>query len=297
MTSKLTWLNVPALRLADAEHAATWDALNARRSNLPFLGADALLAALRVFGRGDERLLVGRDGGGVAAMLPASTLRHRPLADLPAVADPARRLGRGARRRADRAGALAAARAARRGAGAVHHADRPPARRAATATAPPARTPTTSRPGWIDVAGSFADYWATRGKNLRSNVRKQHNRLAASGISCEFVELRGADQMAPALARYGALESAGWKGREGTAIHPDNEQGRFYRTLLEGAADRGEAVVHEYRIDGRTVASNLCLERGSVFVILKTTYDETLDSSLSPAFLLHHAQLRAHFCF
>lgn len=39
--------------------------------------------------------------------------------------------------------------------------------------------------------------------------------------------------VAAALADYGALESAGWKAGTGTAIHPDNAQGRFYRRMLE----------------------------------------------------------------
>ncbi|MCM8638727.1 GNAT family N-acetyltransferase, partial [Accumulibacter sp.] len=92
--------------------------------------------------------------------------------------------------------------------------------------------------------------------------------------------------MATVIERYGALESTGWwEADRGTAIHPDNAQGKFYRRLLECAATRGEAVVFEYLFDDRVVASNLCLRRDEVLVILKTTYDESIQS-YSPAFLL-----------
>ena len=63
--------------------------------------------------------------------------------------------------------------------------------------------------GWIDIAGTFDDYWAQRGKNLRSNMRKQRNKLGAESVRAELLEWRGVQDMRPAIARYGALESAG----------------------------------------------------------------------------------------
>jgi hypothetical protein len=100
--------------------------------------------------------------------------------------------------------------------------------------------------------------------------------------------------MAPALARYGALESSGWKAVEGTAIHQDNAQGRFYRQLFEVAAARGEALVCEYLFDDRTVAMNLCLLRKGTLVVLKTTYDESI-KLFSPASLLREEELQEFF--
>jgi len=147
---------------------------------------------------------------------------------------------------------------------------------------------------WIDIAGDFDTYWATRGKNLRQNMRKQRNRLAADGVRVEMKVWRDRTEMAGALERYGALESRGWKAEQGTAIRIDNAQGRFYHALFDAAARRGEAIVYEYLLDGRTVALNLCVHRGSTLVILKTTYDETV-KPMSPAFLLQEDQLKSIF--
>ena len=97
--------------------------------------------------------------------------------------------------------------------------------------------------------------------------------------------------MAAAIAHYGQLESAGWKAQSGTAIHPDNAQGRFYRELLEHASLRGEAVVYQYLFDDRVVAMNLCLLSQGTLVVLKTTYDESI-KTLSPAFLLREEELQ-----
>ncbi|MBK8384455.1 MAG: GNAT family N-acetyltransferase [Candidatus Accumulibacter sp.] len=144
--------------------------------------------------------------------------------------------------------------------------------------------------GWIDLAGSFEDFWNARGKNLRQNLRKQRSKLVAQGVSVQMRVLTDGSGMAAAVERYGALESAGWKAGQGTAIHCDNAQGHFYRRLLEDAATRGEAVVFEYLFDDRVVASNLCLQRRGILTILKTTYDESI-KAFSPAFLLSQEQL------
>ncbi|MEO5695837.1 MAG: GNAT family N-acetyltransferase [Burkholderiaceae bacterium] len=148
--------------------------------------------------------------------------------------------------------------------------------------------------GWIDIDGSFDDYWDARGKNLRQNMKKQRAKLANDGIHVETRVLTDEIDMAAAIERYSALESAGWKAAGGTAIRSDNAQGRFYRHLFERAAQRGEAVVYECLFDGRTVAMNLCLNRDGTLVVLKTTYDESI-RSCSPAFLLNREVLEAIF--
>ena len=105
---------------------------------------------------------------------------------------------------------------------------------------------------------------------------------------------RDAADMPRAIARYGELEGRSWKAQEGTAIRPDNDQGRFYAALFHNAAEKGEAVVYEYLFDGKTVASNLCLKRANTLVILKTTYDESI-KVYSPAFLLNEELTRTLF--
>ncbi|MBL8349611.1 MAG: GNAT family N-acetyltransferase [Burkholderiaceae bacterium] len=293
--TSLTWQNLAASpSFADPAVCAEWNRLNSLRSNLPFLDTYALGSALRVFGRGDERLLVGRDAGKVRAMfllqrcgygrwqtvqpsqVPLGAWVAEPGLSLP---DLARQLLRGP---------LGASLVLSITQVDPAHAPREP-------DGPDCLWTDYIETGWIDIEGTFDAYWAQRGKNLRSNMRKQQNKLSSEGVAGELLSFTAAADMVPALERYGQLESAGWKAGQGTAIHPDNDQGRFYRQLLEQAASRGEALVYEYRLDGRTVASNLCLTRAGTLVVLKTTYDESVDKSLSPAFLLHLASLRTLF--
>lgn len=291
---RLRWQNLAAGALRDdAGLSAQWNRLNAQRGDLPFLGAEALGIALEVFGTGRERLLVGHQEDTVAAMLllvPDGGLRWRTFqpSQIPLgawVASPGLSADEVARSLVKGPLGLCLAVSltqvdplfAPRGAdtAACAHADY-------------------IDTGWVELEGSFEQYWAARGKNLRQNMRKQRNKLAAEGIATSMRVWTQPEQMAPALARYGALESAGWKAAHGTAIGADNDQGRFYRALFESAAQRGEAIVYEYLFDERSVAINLCLRRGDVLVVLKTTYDESI-KLFSPAFLLREEELQTLF--
>lgn len=138
----------------------------------------------------------------------------------------------------------------------------------------------------IKIRGSFEEYWAARGKNLRANLKKQRAKLLKEGVTARLQLIREPEAVAAAIAEYGIMESAGWKAGKGTAIHPDNAQGRFYQAMLEAFCKRGEGCIMRYWFDDRVVAMNLCIEGNGSMIILKTTYDETLGSQYSPAFLL-----------
>lgn len=285
------WKNLPASSLQqETELLSAWDRLNAVRCNLPFLAANAIVSALKILGDGTERLLVGNDGTRVVTMFLLTPLHkfqwrtfqpsQLPLGawvaeahlDLP---DISRSLMRGplgfclglsitqidplvAPRGEDTSDSL--------------HTDY-------------------IDTGWIDIEGTFDEYWSARGKNLRQNMRKQRAKLLADGVKLTMQILRDHDDMAPAITRYGSLESFGWKAKKGTAIHPDNAQGRYYRELLEHASLHGEAAVYQYLFDDRIVAMNLCLVRQDTLIVLKTTYDESINA-YSPAFLLRENELQ-----
>jgi CelD/BcsL family acetyltransferase involved in cellulose biosynthesis len=292
-SAPLTWENLPASALQQrADIGLEWNRLNAARGDLPFLSADAIGIALEIFGEGRERLLIGHSGAVVAmlVLVPQTKLRWSTFqpSQIP--------LGAWVAEPDISAAALANSlvksqlglclvlsitqidpRFALRGVDSANseHSDY-------IAT------------GWVDVEGSFEQYWSARGKNLRQNMRKQRNKLAAEGTSTCLKVWAEPQQMAPALARYAAMESVGWKSARGTAIQADNDQGRFYTRLFENAAARGEAVIYEYLFNDKSVAMNLCLRRNGMLVVLKTTYDESI-KHLSPAFLLREEELKATF--
>ncbi len=293
--SPLIWKNLPATALGQStDLKADWDRLNAARGNLPFLSSQAMSVALQVFGLGTERLLLGLANGQTSAMLLLANvgkLRWQTFqpSQIPlgaCVADAGLPID-------DIATSLLQSGAIKLGLSlSVTQID--PLYSPCGEDTASNRHDDYIATAWVDLAGSFDDYWAARGKNLRQNMRKQRNKLQTEGVAVEMRVWHNPADMQAAIARYGELEGRSWKAQEGTAIRPDNDQGRFYTALFQNAADQAEAVVYEYLFDGKTVASNLCLQRAGTLVILKTTYDETI-KAYSPAFLLNEEILQALF--
>jgi hypothetical protein len=135
----------------------------------------------------------------------------------------------------------------------------------------------------------FDEYWNARPNDLRQNLRRYRRRAETDGLALrESVCSQPAD-VGAAVDRYGLLESGGWKGREGTALHPQNEQGRFYRALLTAYANEGHERVFElYAKDDRLIASRMLVSGPGMHVMLKTTYDEAFSRNSVGRILLQH---------
>ena len=286
----MSWKLVPASQFN--RYAAAWRALHAAGPASPVLDEDMVTALLACFGDGRELLAVygaaeqptamtvvapsGRAGWQTfqPAQAPAALWLAAPGSDTAAMA-------------AELLGAL-------------------PALVLGLTQLDPLLTPRPQDDGvrstldyidtaWVDTPGGFAAYWEARGKNLRSNLKKQRNRLEREQIDAQLSVITAPRDMAAAVAEYGRLESNGWKAGDGTAVSEHNAQGRFYRRLLEAFAARGQAKVFSYRFDGRVVAMDLCIEGGSTIVILKTAYDESVGTHYSPALLMREEAFRLLF--
>lgn len=147
---------------------------------------------------------------------------------------------------------------------------------------------------WIEVEGDFDSYWESRGKNLRQNTKKQRNKLGSEGVITRLECLSDPTDVAQAIEDYGSLESAGWKGGDGTAVHPGNAQGRFYCKMLQNYCRLGRGRIYRYWFGDKLVSMDLCIDTGQVIIILKTAYDESY-RSVSPSTLMRQEQFQQLF--
>lgn len=287
----LTWTLLPAAHLQ--EHAAPWDALQAASTRTPFLQTGFLLPLLSTFGEGSELLALGHCGGQLRA---AALLQPKGYGRWETFQPSQMPLGAWVGHSDDDLASVARSLLPRLPGLALtlgltqidpHLLARPP-EGAAQQTLDYVAT------AHVPVQGPFDDYWETRGKNLRQNTKKQRNKLAAEGTTATLECLTRPEDMADALLDYGRLESAGWKAGTGTAVAPDNAQGRFYRAMLEGFAARGQARIFRYRFGDKVVAMDLCIDDGRVIVILKTAYDESY-RTISPSILMRQEEFAALF--
>ena len=147
----------------------------------------------------------------------------------------------------------------------------------------------------ISIQGNFEDYWNARGKNLRQNMKKQRNKLEKKGVVTRLQVSSEAEEVAQAIMDYGRLESAGWKSMGGTAIHPDNAQGQFYRTMLETFCRQDAGRIYRYWYNNQIAAMDLCIEGADSIIVLKTTYDESISDGTSPALLMREEECKQLF--
>ena len=146
----------------------------------------------------------------------------------------------------------------------------------------------------INIDRSFDDYWQSRGKNLRHNLKRQRNRLDREGTKTRLEVVSHPLCMHEAVRQYGELESSGWKHEIGSAVHVDNVQGRFYIGVLTAFAETGQSYVYRYYYNDKLVASDMCVLGCHTLIILKTAYDETIETS-SPTMLMRQEMFETIF--
>lgn len=279
--------------LAFAELAPQWDALNAATGNLPFLQSEFMIPALRAFGTGTELVVTFGPDHDFSAM---GVFRQRRTgmwetfqpSQLPLGAfqmrrgSPANGMMEGLLRELPGVGIAVALTQQD-----PEIVERPPE----SAVVETIDYIETAR---VRVRGTFDEYWAARGKNLRHNVKRQRAKLQEQGTSLRLDVVDAPADVADAIADYGRLEGAGWKAQGGTAVDLQNEQGRFYRSVFESFCRLGKGRIYRYLFDDRVVAMDMCLESAGALVVLKTTYDETV-KVVSPATLMRYEIFRTIF--
>lgn len=144
----------------------------------------------------------------------------------------------------------------------------------------------------VEMHDDFSSYWNTRPNNLRKNLRRYRSRSSDRVSNVRLIERQ--DDIGAAVRRYAQIESAGWKATTGTAIGIDNPQGLFYDQLLSNFAASGQARVVELWFDSTLAASRLLICHDRMWIILKTTYDESL-AALAPGRQLLYEALQLAF--
>ncbi|MEJ2625907.1 MAG: GNAT family N-acetyltransferase [Pseudolabrys sp.] len=118
----------------------------------------------------------------------------------------------------------------------------------------------------------------------RKKLRQYRRRLGEKGALGYRILTAPAD-VERGLEEFLALEAAGWKGRQGSALASDPADSAFTRAMIAALAARGEAAIHALMLDGKPVSMQIVLRAGTTAFTWKTAYDET-QSDYSPGTLL-----------
>ena len=128
-------------------------------------------------------------------------------------------------------------------------------------------------------------YWEenVRGKK-RKELRRQHKRLAEEG-TLTFERSDGSTGLEQWIADFLALENAGWKGENGSALDCADETRSLFRNTLVSAAVAGKLELLAHYLNGRPIAmlANFLTPPGAFS--FKTAFDEDY-ARYSPGVLL-----------
>jgi hypothetical protein len=131
--------------------------------------------------------------------------------------------------------------------------------------------PFVSREGGVKTSGA-----------TRKKMRQDWNRLSAAG-AVDIVNDPAAIEEATEV--FLAMEAAGWKGRQGTALLSKPADATFARRFLKNLAAERKASVALLRLDGRPIAAQVLLYAGDMAYTWKMAFDEAY-AKYSPGALL-----------
>ncbi len=145
---------------------------------------------------------------------------------------------------------------------------------------------------FVDLEGTFDSYMSSRTtrfcKDLRRRTKKAETEVGAIRFEISnalpSVEIRA----------YAELESAGWKGAEGTALAPGNTQEVFYNDWMSSLAPGVEAHFYKLWIGDQLAAMRISIVHRSTLYILKVTHNETLRAN-SPGILMLHKVIESMY--
>jgi CelD/BcsL family acetyltransferase involved in cellulose biosynthesis len=150
------------------------------------------------------------------------------------------------------------------------------------------------RSPYVAIEGrSWDDYRASLERRSRKDIERRLRRLHDHGhVSLQVAD--GSSDFESLLDEVLQLEGSGWKRKHGTAIESDPALRRFYVDVARWAGERGWLALRLLRVDGRAIASDLCLDADGVIYSLKGGFDPAF-RRFGPGMLMYYESLREAF--
>src|SRR5262247_3055562 len=144
---------------------------------------------------------------------------------------------------------------------------------------------------WIELDASWSEPESKLSPSRRSSLRRAQRRAREIGpIQYEIVAPNPLE-LPTLLSKSLEIEAANWKGRSGSALLSDLERRHFFDEYTAVASERGILRLCFLKIGDRAAATQIAVESGGGFWLLKVGYDETF-ARCSPGNLLMLETLR-----
>ena len=150
--------------------------------------------------------------------------------------------------------------------------------------------PATGYP-WIQLDESWKHPEEKLSASRRSSCRRARRKAHILGPIDYEVLSPTPDELPSLLAESFRVEAAGWKGRTGSALLSDPHRRQFYEKYAASASAKGILRLCFMKIARKTAATQIAVESGRRFWLLKVGYDEAF-ARCSPGHLLMVETLR-----
>jgi Acetyltransferase (GNAT) domain len=150
--------------------------------------------------------------------------------------------------------------------------------------------PVTGYP-WIPLDSSWTEPEKKLSPSRRSSLRRAMRKVEEIGSIEYNIVSPKPYELGSLLSESLQVEAASWKGRNGSALLSDPDRRRFFERYAAIASERGILRLCFIRIGGHAAATQIAVECGKGFWLLKVGYDETF-SRCSPGNLLMIETLR-----
>lgn len=145
---------------------------------------------------------------------------------------------------------------------------------------------------WLELDDTWLEPESHLNAGRRSDLRRAMRNAAKQGeVVCE-ITAPTPETLAPLLRDAFLVESAGWKGSQGSALAIDSKVGAFYTQLAHAACELGTLRMGMLRIAGQAAAMQIAIEQDGCFWLFKMGFDESF-SRFSPGTLLMVESLRS----
>ncbi len=126
---------------------------------------------------------------------------------------------------------------------------------------------------WLQLPGTWDELLASLSSSMRSSMRRTQRTLEKHG-SLSFATATDGAPLERQLERFIALEAAGWKGRNGSAIAAKPATDGLYRGFASAAARQGWMRLYTLELDGELIAASFACVFSGECVLLKSAFDE-----------------------
>jgi hypothetical protein len=150
--------------------------------------------------------------------------------------------------------------------------------------------PVTGSP-WIALDSSWLEPEKKLSSSRRSSFRRSLRKAQEIGEVQYEIRSPKPQELPSLLTESLQVEAASWKGRTGSALLTDTDRRRFFERYTAIASERGILRLCFVRIGGHAAATQIAVECGEGFWLLKVGYDETF-ARCSPGNLLMVQTLR-----